>query len=565
MIEYGVPAQWKKRLPVMLGIVLTGFLVLGWLLFPHLQTWRMKQSALYLEESQNWVEAARWYSRILQRRPDDVFARERLAVLSSRVDSLSEMECWRRFYEGAPERFAARFGYARVSMEEGQTGQAAELLKSFSGEERRRPEVLLLFSRVAMATGVWEQARNHLEALLEMEPENRDAQLLFLEVLLKQRRSGDGENVNRLLQSLMADEQTLFPAKKALIESMVEFGEGEAAIPLSAENLQHPDAEFSDFWRHLLLLTEFQPQVLGGFLTTLDDFILDQPARLVKVVEFLISAGHARKASHWLPSLTELPEDNFYRKVAKVDLLMAQGELTSAEQHLERETWGANEAYRLALRARLAEMSGETARSRSYWSQALGAVGNDDLLQLNLARALMGWGGWDAEAEQLFWDILDRGILVEVAWSHLKTILGKRKDLDGLFRLTRKMRERYPEEANNLNDFVMYALLLGTREEEAMRLSRRLYEARPSQILPVSTYAFALFYQGRHREALEVMNRLSASALQIPEIAHYYGLILYANGLEEEAQPYLVRGQQGNLLEEERQLLERLRAGDFQE
>jgi hypothetical protein len=73
----------------------------------------------------------------------------------------------------------------------------------------------------------------------------------------------------------------------------------------------------------------------------------------------------------------------------------------------------------------------------------------------------------------------------------------------------------------------------------------------------VTTYAFALYHQGKATEALNVMAELDSRAYQIPVVAHYYAVFLQAAGRAGDAAPFLGLATEAILLEEEVSLFNR--------
>jgi len=57
-------------------------------------------------------------------------------------------------------------------------------------------------------------------------------------------------------------------------------------------------------------------------------------------------------------------------------------------------------------------------------------------------------------------------------------------------------------------------------------MAREVYESGRTNIIFVSSYAFALHTQGKTGEGLKLMEAFSEEDLQRPEIALYYGILL---------------------------------------
>jgi hypothetical protein len=96
-------------------------------------------------------------------------------------------------------------------------------------------------------------------------------------------------------------------------------------------------------------------------------------------------------------------------------------------------------------------------------------------------------------------------------------------------------------------------LLIG--DSSARRLATKLHAENPADPIASSTYAFALFTEGRTREALIQMETLKEPQLRHPVIAAYYFVMLVENGKMEQAHSFLSAANKALLLPEELQLL----------
>jgi Flp pilus assembly protein TadD len=107
----------------------------------------------------------------------------------------------------------------------------------------------------------------------------------------------------------------------------------------------------------------------------------------------------------------------------------------------------------------------------------------------------------------------------------------------------------------------MTALLLDAKELKPLDLAQEVYKQAPTNSSFAAIYAFSLYTQGKSAEALKVMQRIKPQDLEVPSIAGYYGIILKATGGGVNADHYLLRASKGNILPEERNLVERAKVG----
>jgi len=120
---------------------------------------------------------------------------------------------------------------------------------------------------------------------------------------------------------------------------------------------------------------------------------------------------------------------------------------------------------------------------------------------------------------------------------------------------------RNPSSLALKNDLAMMAMLLNAQELKPYDLALAAYQQDPKNPSVAATYAFALYQQKKPAEALKVMQALNPKALEAPEIASYYGLILKANGQLAGAKTYLKLSAKATLLPEEKALFDQAKAG----
>ena len=98
------------------------------------------------------------------------------------------------------------------------------------------------------------------------------------------------------------------------------------------------------------------------------------------------------------------------------------------------------------------------------------------------------------------------------------------------------------------------SLLLKLNLSKAHALAKEVFTQHPKEAIVASTYAYSLHLQGRTKEGLGVLEKLSPGALETPSVALYYGLLLSASGETNKAAKYLDIAQKADLLPEEKAL-----------
>ena len=89
----------------------------------------------------------------------------------------------------------------------------------------------------------------------------------------------------------------------------------------------------------------------------------------------------------------------------------------------------------------------------------------------------------------------------------------------------------------------------------AHELAKQVFSQHPGEAIVTSTYAYSLYLQGRTGDGLAILEKLKADALETPQVALYYGLLLSEAGDTNKAAKYLGIAQKTELLPEEKALV----------
>ncbi len=168
--------------------------------------------------------------------------------------------------------------------------------------------------------------------------------------------------------------------------------------------------------------------------------------------------------------------------------------------------------------------------------------------------------GWADEAEQALWALVERAPWQEWAWQALIRARTTAGDSAGLYRVYTALLESKPSASVVKNNVAALGLLLGRDVEKCTRLAREVYLSATNNATAVSTYAFALHRQGKSAEGLRLLQALPEKELQSPGVATYCAILLAANGQREQAAPFIANAEKGQLLPEEKLLIESARA-----
>jgi len=195
-----------------------------------------------------------------------------------------------------------------------------------------------------------------------------------------------------------------------------------------------------------------------------------------------------------------------------------------------------------------------------YWHRAVSAAEDNAGALATLAQVTATWG-WNDEMEECLRGIVKLDPKQLWAWQALLQRRAAAGDTAALLELNSALLAHATNSLIVKNNLAALELLLNRNTNQAFQLAKEVYEASTNTPAFASTRAFALYRQNQAVEGLRVMKGLPPDELSRPDVALYYALLLSANGQQASAAPYIAAARKAQLLPEERQLLEKLRAG----
>ncbi|HEY2139707.1 MAG TPA: hypothetical protein VGH00_06495, partial [Chthoniobacterales bacterium] len=191
--------------------------------------------------------------------------------------------------------------------------------------------------------------------------------------------------------------------------------------------------------------------------------------------------------------------------------------------------------------------------SQTAWNAALKATNNRADRVAAIARLAEGWD-YAEEAADAWWLIANGNENAKEALTALQRLYKSKLNSHGLLRVAKRALELNPGDLVAANNCASLGLLL-TGDTTARRLATKLHAENPTDAASNSTYAFALFTEGKITEAVRQMETLKEAQLRHPSIAAYYFVMLVENGNMERAHLFLSAANKAQLLPEEQQLL----------
>lgn len=213
------------------------------------------------------------------------------------------------------------------------------------------------------------------------------------------------------------------------------------------------------------------------------------------------------------------------------------------------------EFLRLAMLARANREQRQEFAAQAGWRLAVRAASERPEPLTALARMARKWG-WEKEEEELLWVIAQR--FPAERWA--LQALNRRYLASGNTRGVQKVYSTLLSyDANDVaakNNFAATSLLLNLQTNKAHEMARQAYARVPDNEAFASTYAYSLHLQGKTKDGLKVLESLKPAQLEQPAVAVYYGVLIVANGDSGKAKKYLELAAKGQLLPEEKAIVE---------
>jgi hypothetical protein len=281
------------------------------------------------------------------------------------------------------------------------------------------------------------------------------------------------------------------------------------------------------------------------------------PAIAAALIIWMNRHGMAQPALEW--GLT-LPKEIL--RVAPVPLAVAEAysflqDWKGLHTWVDEKNWGAEEFLRLAVLSHslrhLTPGDRASTESQTAWNGALKETKNRAERLAAIAQLAEGWD-YSEEAADAWWLIANGNENAKEALAALQRLYKSKQNSRGLLRVAKRALELNPADLVAANNCASLGLLL-TGDSTARRLATKLHAENPADPVFSSTYAFALFTEGKTNEALKEMETLKDAQLRHPTIAAYYFVMLVENGKMERAHLFMSAANKAQLLPEEQQLL----------
>lgn len=438
-------------------------------------------------------------------------------------------------------------------------GYALGAIKAGEATARPEPEFHRLAAQIHARLGQVDEARKHLAALTRMQPDDRTAQLDLAEIeLAADPARSDGALRARVLA--LADDPAL--RKRSLVLLLRDALKGQLADNTAelVERLQRtPDLDVAG---RLLLIEAFARLGRAEAATRLAELqaeVPDHPVEVARVLEFFTRTGRAAEVQPWaasLPPATRQDED-VQRMVAEA--LLVQRDAAGLEAFLRGGHWPNRDYLRAALLAHAYRDLGRSADFTEAWKLAL-ISGGADLRKATALLARVDEWRWIPERHEVVWKLF---ALVPTNESVQRIlILWERHQGNtvALHRLFTRIVEVQPGDEVARNNLAYTSLLLDANVTRAGLLAAELSAANPVNSFYATTYALALYKQGKPAEALARLDKLNPGERSEPVRRLLRALCLTALGQAGPAADEMNGVPLRDMLPEEKRLAEAGRA-----
>ena len=520
--------------------------------------WRkrhLSQQAQDFFSQRDYKSAALVARHVLQLDPKNAAAcriMAEIAELAGKRETLS----WREQVVALEPAVAAnKIALASSALRFGQFDLARKTLDDIDAAARTNVNYHQLAGTLAIAEKKSPEAETEFAAALELDPANKQLALNLATVRLTSTDPAATKRARAELARLAEQSVLRLDALRALTADALankSLGDAEKwAAQLRAER----GAKFSD----LLLYAEANNKT-GGAETALRDAETNaagSPVTAAALITWMNRHELAQTARDWALSL---PLEIL--NAPPVPLAVAEAysflqDWNGLNAWVDGKDWGEEEFLRLAVVShalhRLTPGDRASMESQTAWAAALKATKNQPERLAAIAQLAEGWD-YAEEAAEAWWIIANGNENAREALTALQRLYKAKQNSHGLLRVAKRALELNPGDLVAANNYASLGLLL-TSDNAARRLATKLHRENPANAVFSSTYAFALFTEGKTSEALREMETLKDGQLRHPVIAAYYFVMLVENGKMERAHSFLSAANKAQLLPEEQELL----------
>lgn len=454
-----------------------------------------------------------------------------------------------------PSNAANRIALANAAIRFGQLNLARKTLDTVAALDRANLKYHQLNGALAIAEKNAALAETEFAAALELEPNNPQFALNLATIRLTSPEPATREKARTDLARFVEQNSLRLDALRALTADALATKSLGAAEKWAAQLRAEKGATFSD----LLLYVEASRKNSGDQRALLDaeTNAARSPATAAALITWMNRHEMAQAARDWALGLPVAILNAQPVPLAVAEAYSFLQDWNALHAWVDEKNWGEEEFLRFAVLSHalhhLTPGDRASMESQTAWAAALKATKNRPERLAAIAQLAEGWD-YAEEAADAWWLIANGNENAKEALTALQRLYKAKQNSHGLLRVAKRALELNPADLVAANNCASLGLLLNG-DRTSCRLATKLHFENPANAAFRSTYAFALFTEGKTSEALRELETLKEAQLRHPAIATYYFVMLVENGKMERAHSFLSAANKAQLLPEEQQLL----------
>jgi predicted Zn-dependent protease len=392
------------------------------------------------------------------------------------------------------------------------------------------------------------------EKASRLEPTNELHQLNLAVLQLQSTNKSAVSAARATLERLRASTNVGMVALRWLVAESLDRNDLSSAERFSRQVLADAHSAPDDRLQRLTILQRSKNPELKTYLAALQTNSLTNATEVYAISAWMIGHDMAGYALVWLTNCPAKLRAEQPVPLALVDCYLARKDWQGLDASLQGQKWGDLEFLRSAFLSRAAAELNQKLVAETRWRGAIRGAG-DRLGPLTALMTMATTWGREQAREDLLWQIAQRFPRERWALRELERLYLAAGNTRGLNKVYTTMISYAPSNFIYQNNLAATSLLLKLNLPKTHALAKEVFTLHPKEAIVTSTYAYSLHLQGRTKEALGILGKLSPEALETPSVALYYGVLLASSGETNKAGKYLGIAQKGDLLPEEKALV----------
>lgn len=545
--------RWARRLAV--SLVVTALTFGGYRVYGAWRKHHLAGQAQDFFTRKDYSSSVLVARHLLQLDPGNITAC-RIMAETAELTGKREAISWReQIVALEPRDGANRIALASAALRFGEFDLARQTLDAIDSTGRANLKYHQLAGALAIAEKKPVLAESEFAAALELEPGNQQLALNLAIVRLTSLDLPTREKARAELVGLARQNSVRLEALRALTSDALANRASVSAEDWAKQLRVEKGATFSDV---LLYLEATQKSDAAGVaLRDAESSAIRSPVTAAALITWMNRHELAQSSLDWALALPKEILNGPPVPLAVAEAYSFLQDWNGLRAWVDGKMWGEEEFLRLAVLSHalhhLTPGDRSSMESQTAWSGALKATKNRPDRLAAIAQLAQGWD-YSEEAADAWWIIANGNENAKEALAALQRLYKSKQNSRGLLRVAKRALELNPADLVAANNCASLGLLL-SGDSTARRLATKLHNENPDNAVFSTTYAFALFTEGKTNDALKMMETLKEAQLRHPTVAAYYFVMLVENGKMERAHLFLSAANKAQLLPEEQQLL----------